>query len=326
MQTDKTVIAATFIWLLLGFPISVRGQVLQLLKDIRRPISQTIPQIGTYCVNIKGKIYFDGHSQSNTSGLWEYDGKTARLVDTHLGIRFALDADDGFFLFDNDPTSSTHCLLWKTDGTPCSFLELARVEVGTYYAPVHATVIKNRIIYANTTSEHGRELWISGSSPDQTQMLVDIRPGIQSSNPTDFATVDSIAFFHAQDTSGNYRLWRTDGTTTGTYAISPPYSVIPSISDSRFMRTVGNYVYYVIPKSEYHNELWKSDGSITGTFKVADVPGTPWSTYPGALSLNGKYLIILNDGEKWLEWWVSDGTPEGTKMLKEAVGESFDFL
>lgn len=156
-------------------------------------------------------------------------------------------------------------------------------------------------------------------------MLVDIRPGIQSSNPTDFATVDSIAFFHAQDTTGNYRLWRTDGTATGTYPISPPYSVIPNISDSRFMRTVGNHVFYVIPKSEYHNELWTSDGSITGTLKVADVPGTPWSTYTGALSLNGKYLIILNDGEKWLEWWVSDGTLGGTKMLKEAVGESLIF-
>lgn len=111
MRTAKTIIAVAFILLLLWLPHCAVGQVLQLVKDIRQPISQTIPQTGIYCVNIKDKIYFDGHSQSNASGLWEYDGKTARLVAPYIGIRFALDADDGFFLFDSDPTSSSHCRL-----------------------------------------------------------------------------------------------------------------------------------------------------------------------------------------------------------------------
>lgn len=71
-------------------------------------------------------------------------------------------------------------------------------------------------------------------------------------------------------------------------------------------------------------ELWKSDGTADGTVLVKDIyPGSdPWdgaaSSYPAMLSVvNGKLLFSAADSDGNRELWQSDGTADGTVLLKD---------
>ena len=68
-------------------------------------------------------------------------------------------------------------------------------------------------------------------------------------------------------------------------------------------------------------ELWKSDGTPEGTVRVADIhPGGLGSGagFSGRLTVvNGVVLFSANDGTNGEELWMSDGTAEGTMMVKD---------
>jgi len=63
-------------------------------------------------------------------------------------------------------------------------------------------------------------------------------------------------------------------------------------------------------------EIWRTDGTGAGTYEVADVG------QPGPLAaVAGKRLIFAAASTPGnFEPWASDGTPEGTRQLKEVRG------
>ena len=80
-------------------------------------------------------------------------------------------------------------------------------------------------------------------------------------------------------------------------------------------------VYFTANDGENGNELWISDGTTDGTQLLADI--NPGSTYgePNRSNareftkFNGKLYFSANDGENGREFWVTDGTAEGTQLL-----------
>ena len=70
-------------------------------------------------------------------------------------------------------------------------------------------------------------------------------------------------------------------------------------------------------------ELWKSDGTPDGTLLVKDIiPGGGDSCYAGCdyielTNVNGTLFFRADDGVYGEELWVSDGTPDGTVMVKD---------
>ena len=53
-----------------------------------------------------------------------------------------------------------------------------------------------------------------------TALVADIDPGFASSSPSEFTAVgDGTALFSANDGIHGFELWRTDGTTAGTFAV-----------------------------------------------------------------------------------------------------------
>ncbi|HVV37874.1 MAG TPA: ELWxxDGT repeat protein [Acidimicrobiales bacterium] len=68
-------------------------------------------------------------------------------------------------------------------------------------------------------------------------------------------------------------------------------------------------------------ELWKSDGTAAGTSLVKDInPGSASSVYAGGewpVAFNGKLYFAADDGVHGRELWVSDGTSDGTTMVKD---------
>ena len=91
----------------------------------------------------------------------------------------------------------------------------------------------------------------------------------------------------------------------------------------------GNSVLFIASDGIHGMEPWISDGTESGTFMLKDIwPGhgnsynssnqyldNYWNNY--FLPLNGSMLFAANDSIRGLELWITDGTPEGTNILKE---------
>jgi ELWxxDGT repeat protein len=102
-------------------------------------------------------------------------------------------------------------------------------------------------------------------------------------------------------------LWRTDGTSAGTYAIktdiSPYYTITPT--------PAGNTLFFLNYDDVNGVELWASDGTSAGTKSL------PGGIYPQDLfAFRGKLYYTAYDASYNSYLWVSDGSANGTKTIK----------
>jgi ELWxxDGT repeat protein len=82
---------------------------------------------------------------------------------------------------------------------------------------------------------------------------------------------------------------------------------------------VGGVLYFTATANHYNSgdmELWRSDGTADGTYVVADV-NPNGSSFPVWLRDfgDGHVGFVADDGVHGKEPWISDGTPEGTKVI-----------
>lgn len=105
------------------------------------------------------------------------------------------------------------------------------------------------------------------------------------------------------------------------------------ISGSMFLpagRTVeppvemGGYVYFPADDGYHGRELWRTDGTLEGTTIVRDInPGRPDAALyipDFMLTKAGESLFFrASDGVSDTELWTSDGTEEGTRMVRDVA-------
>ncbi|HVE94203.1 MAG TPA: ELWxxDGT repeat protein [Acidimicrobiales bacterium] len=135
----------------------------------------------------------------------------------------------------------------------------------------------------------------------------------------DRAYVCSIGF------GNRHFLASTDGTSAGTHTVYPPESSTELFVLDELTR-VGNSLFFVGFDEVHGAELWRSDGTTEGTKLVKDInPGTNDSLQLGSISgleiadLNGVAYFAADDGVHGDELWRSDGTSEGTSMVKNVA-------
>jgi ELWxxDGT repeat protein len=123
-------------------------------------------------------------------------------------------------------------------------------------------------------------------------------------------------------------LWKSDGTPAGTVVIRDDICV-STVSSERFA-VMGDVLFFV--GGEYTNryswppctyELMRSDGTTEGTFLVKAISNDEWFG-PGSLGYYTHLIVVNNtlffqafDRIHGRELWKSDGTAEGTVMLKD---------
>lgn len=127
-----------------------------------------------------------------------------------------------------------------------------------------------------------------------------------SSNPSQPVVANGLAYFWAADGQGNTKLWRSDGTSDGTFdlAAAAPQTSTPDPVG------VGGTVYFA-----YANQLWKTDGSVAGTSLVAVVAATdPSAEIQQLADLDGSLYFTLSTSTS-NALWASDGTSVGTQLV-----------
>lgn len=155
------------------------------------------------------------------------------------------------------------------------------------------TTSSNKMIFVAYDAEYGKELWFTDGTAAGTHLLKDINPGSghgfyrEYEEQQGYGNRESIklnaldngkAIFAANDGVHGYELWITDGTTEGT-------QLLKDIQEG---------------------------ASGNGT----PLSGMLKQTYATSLG-NGQTIFAANDGVHGQELWVTNGTAEGTYLLKD---------
>jgi ELWxxDGT repeat protein len=106
-----------------------------------------------------------------------------------------------------------------------------------------------------------------------------------------------------------------------------------------YLAAAGDYMFFAASDPDHGYEPWVSDGTPGGTHLLKDInSGTVGGMFFGNtyaqehchIVFNGEYYFIADDGLHGMEVWKTDGTEEGTIMLKDIhpfggmLGNSFN--
>jgi ELWxxDGT repeat protein len=130
----------------------------------------------------------------------------------------------------------------------------------------------------------------------------------------------NITLFTAQHPTSGAELWRSDGTASGTFMVKDLNPGSFSSNPSWFT-SCGDKVLFEAYTGTSGSELWITNGIASGTRLLKDIsPGSQSSAPRDFLGFRGKvYFQATERGSRGAgnELWVSDGTPTGTKLLKD---------
>lgn len=194
------------------------------------------------------------------------------------------------------------------------------------------------------TAGLGRELWRTDGTTSGTSRVLDLRVGPQGSNPRTFTSFQSQwLVFQATTEEFGTELYKTDGTAIGTIQIEDIWRGPRSSSPDGFVEwTAGDGRMYFAATTDNGRELWATDGFSSFSLSERGHKATKTATSPavgtvavsdicfGAQSSNPVFLTPTSSGIFFSaddcvhgrELWVTDGTPTGTRMVKDLATQA----
>lgn len=279
--------------------------------------------------NFNGTLFFDFANQ-----LWKTDGT---IAGTSLFATTSANIDD-IEVTNGSLYYTVGAELWKTDGTTSPTLVK---NVGSSVSSLKN--VNNTLYFVADDGTTGLELWKSDGTTAGTVLVKDINTGTASSFPDLNGFVippaNTIFYFFASTTNEGKELWRTDGTSAGTYLVKDINS-----GANTALNLYGNYllgvangnVLFFANDGVNGSQLWKTDGTLANTSILKTIaPNTP-SSYnyryiiPKIAQLDNNNLIAIPiDDSNSTAIWKTDGTATNTqKVLNIAEPDTYlgDFI
>lgn len=236
------------------------------------------------------------------------------------------------FFSANDSTHGSE--LWRTNGRRVGTVLVKDIDANSRdddpdypgSNPSWLTTMGGRLFFGADDGIRGHELWRSDGSRLGTVIVKDIRPGRFSDGwPRSLTVMGDRLFFSADDGTRGEELWRSDGSGTGTVLvkdINPHPDSYYSGSDPTALTAAGNQLFFAAGDGTSGEQLWHSDGSRAGTVLVKTIELTDEREYVYGYSasltpLGGRVFFGADDGTHGEELWTSDGTGEGTTLVKD---------
>jgi len=275
---------------------------------------------------------------AESGALWSTDGTAA-------GTRNLLDLSAGFvlngaalgekLLFRLDPVRLPQPFdprwdFWSSDGTPQGTQPAFQLRLfgdGYRLAPAGDAVLFSAKDPDPPFQSH---LWIAAGTAAGARQLLTIQADPSGGTLT-MARLGNKTFFLTADSDRHvgFELWQTDGTAAGTVPVIADENAPRPVFDPGALSLVvfqGQLYFFASAEDPQHQGLWRSDGTAAGTRLIRAVD-PPSGTYAGGrfffsplLTPAANHLFFLaDDGVHGLELWASDGTPEGTVLVKDIV-------
>jgi ELWxxDGT repeat protein len=269
-------------------------------------------------VGIDDRLFFAAADVPHGSELWLSRGtrETTSLV-TDINTVNASSRPFGFvqtqgqlYFFAYDARASLG--LYRTDGTTAGLRRLADVS------SAHAVALGRQLIFTGPYDARGW-LWITDGTAAGTRRIESAQLegtyGLEN-----FTRVGNMVFVTGDNRGPG--LWKTDGTAEGTVLVRAGI-------DALNLTAVGSKLFF-LARGEVDYDLWVTDGTQAGTRRVHAITPEPVGpdqfhlfrgyVQPGSMTALGDKLLISRKGSRTgEELWISDGTPEGTRLLKDLV-------
>ncbi|WP_233166293.1 ELWxxDGT repeat protein [Archangium sp. Cb G35] len=277
-----------------------------------------------HVVCAEGTLFFVHSASSFDNSLWKSDGTPEGTVPLALlghisGWNNPLLFTSGPRVFlDIDDTWST--TLWTSDGTPEGTGELSRVNHSDESPTVHTAAGGSLYFSRPDTSPadpdafiwgQGLALWKSDSTGTGLQKFADLPSEVQALSPSGLAVGNTLLF-----STTDSRLYRSDGTPEGTFLLANLGLPRNSEQQTSAMLSDGRLL-FVASEPSGQTRLWVTDGSVEGTLPFQTAPGESLRG-PSNLTRTGDRVVFwADDGLHGKEPWVTDGTPGGTRLLRD---------
>jgi ELWxxDGT repeat protein len=232
------------------------------------------------------------------------------------------------FFVANDGVNGSE--LWKSDGTAAGTVLVRDIRPGPGSSlPASLTNVNGILYFRADDGISGAELWRSDGTAAGTVIVQDLRVGIGSSSPDQLTNVDGTLFFSANDGNSGTELWRVTGSGPVELVSGPlPGSgIFPggSASNPDQLTNVSGSLYFSATDGIHGRELWKVDPQGSAEMISADGSGSgihpgAGSSWPGQLTnVRGTLFFTADDGANGSELWKTDGTIEGTQLVRDIL-------
>lgn len=274
-------------------------------------------------------LYFSAESSRGDRELWKTDGTESgtQLVKDILPGEEGSYPDELFVMGDTlffRARTELGTELWKSDGTAEGTVQVKDIALGSEDSwPTYFTEFGGELYFSaagyDGESRTGTELWKSDGTGEATVLVKDIWSGSGDSIPYGFIEYDGVLFFAGRGSDGEaddgHELWRTDGTSEGTYRVSDLFvgqfgGSAPQdffvANDILFFTAIGDDGVFRTDR-----ELWMTDGTDEGTKLVEDLLYGYGDSRFRLMDQRGDLLYF--GGENWhsnIEIRVLDLSPE----------------
>lgn len=325
----------------------------EVVKDISPGSDSSSPESLTA---VNGTLYFTAGDQYNYNWdyrnreLWKSDGtEMGTLQVTDIAPGSATSDPYGITEFNGElyfraRSSGYNYEPWKADGMG-NYSLLKEVNPSTsYYGgasyPYGFTVAGNLLFFQANDGTNGTELWASDGTSNGTNLVADILPGSNSSDPSYFASFNGQLYFAARDGEMNHgrELWRSDGTESGTVMVKDIWEGhneggYANQSYPEQLTVFGNQLLFNARNPD-GAELWATDGTEAGTVLLRNINHSPFyygdesapelsEVLEQGYDYDDRYLVpsgdlvyfAADDGVHGWELWASDGTAGGTRLV-----------
>lgn len=276
-----------------------------LVKDIRPEGGSSSPE---NLINLNGTLLFVANDGIHGKKIWRSDGTefgTTLLMDQNVATdsspSLLTRVNSQIFFTATDEVNGNE--LWKSNGTESGTFIVEDLVPGAYHSSLtYMTEFNDKLYFVRN-----QQLWESNGTIDGTDTVSEMTP---CSNL--FSSGDALYFWVAT------QLWKYDKTENLTvlYTASPPDGHVAS---ARGFAKAGSSVYLAIATHNFNtvgsaNFLIKTNGTPEGTALIAD---HTFTSLTGMTGSGNSLFFQANNGTSGAELWMSDGTTEGTKIVKD---------
>jgi len=308
----------------------------RILKNIATE-TQTQPSTPADFVRFNNRLYFTANDGDFGKEVWYSDGTNAgtqMMADLRPGAVGSAPSDlfvaeGALYFFALDATGTSQ--LWKSDGTAAGTQSVRpmrpRPDNQRSSLCTSKGVALSGIVYipAQVAAMQGMTLWRTDGTANGTSAV-----GPASVGVCGLMTAGSRLYF-LSGLTGTGGVWMSDGTNTGTVAITAINSVMGSYSP-RNLTAFNNKVYLLSGNGTGGAQLWTSDGTVAGTLVAASFgTGLPLDLQG---TLNGKLVLGVREavgGVTNVNVWTYDGATaaplnvpasiqSGTVFINRALG------
>ncbi len=284
-----------------------------LIKSFSFPqIYGGIESIGSF----NNTLVFGGSDHTYGRELWQSDGTTAGTTlfkdlngPTHSAPRLLTAVgNELFFVADSGNVTN---YLFKSDGTANGTGMIKNIDIIGQEPQYEMFGYNGKVLFGKNGPAGDNDLFVSDGTLAGTHQIMDISSGVYS-EPVGYTEMNGLVYFIANDGSGK-RIYKTDGTTTGSALVSPVYidylSTYSGIDANKKLNKFNNLLYF----NGSDGELWRTDGTGSGTFLLKDINVGSQPSNPRFFVESGNQLyFIANDGTNTNHLWKTDGTVAGT--------------